>query len=89
MRYMLITFYRQPNGDTTERVQLSQTLKRSDHQMVSCILDFRHKKVIKCIAFGEKVDTTWDNLYGYYLDLYPSIVTRLDKENSSPLILEQ
>jgi hypothetical protein len=80
MRYLLITFFRKPNGQIDEQIQVSKRLKKTDLSMCNVILDFALKKVEKCIIEGKVHDTDWDRLYDYYKQVYPSLFEQLSKE---------
>jgi hypothetical protein len=82
MRYLLITYLRKPNGQIDEQVELSRNVKPKDHQVCNAILDFKDKKVLKCVIEGKAMETDWDQLSGYYKQVYPSVIERLEKEAS-------
>ncbi len=80
MRYMLISFFRKPNGAIDEQVTVSKRIKPADQQMSNIILDFAEKKVMKSVIEGQVLDTTWDKMYTYYQKIYPSLVAQLERE---------
>lgn len=82
MRYLLLTFFRKPNGQIDEQVQVSKRVRNSDTQMCNVILDFAEKKVQKCVIEGKVVDTDWFRMYEYYKKIYPNLVEQLEKNNS-------
>lgn len=79
MRYFLITYVRKPNGQIDEQAQVVRNLKMKDHQMCNVILDFKDKKVEKCIIEGKKVDTDWEKMYDYYKKVYPNVIEQIEK----------
>lgn len=79
MRYFLITYVRKPNGQIDEQAQVARNLKMKDHQMCNVILDFKDKKVEKCIIEGKKVDTDWEKMYDYYKKVYPNVIEQIEK----------
>ena len=81
MRYLLVTYVKKPDGKIDEMVGLGKKIRNADHQTVNIIMDFKERKVDKCIIDGQRVDTDWDNLYAYYKGVYPAIVDRLSEEN--------
>lgn len=83
MRYLLITFFRKPNGQIDEQVQVSKRVRNSDSQMCNVILDFLEKKVQKCVIEGKVVDTDWPRMHEYYKKIYPNLVEQLEKNNAS------
>lgn len=82
IRYLLITFFRKPNGQIDEQVQVSKRLRTSDNQMCNVVLDFSEKKVQKCVIEGKIVDTDWQKMYDYYKKIYPNLIEQLDKNNN-------
>lgn len=83
MRYLLLTFFRKPNGQIDEQVQMSKRVRNSDMQTCNVILDFLEKKVQKCVIEGKVVDTDWARMCGYYKKIYPNLVEQLEKNNSN------
>lgn len=83
MRYLLITFFRKPNGQIDEQVAVSKRVRPSDEQMCNVILDYAGKKVQKCVIEGKVVDTDWNKMHEYYKKIYPNIVEQLEKNNST------
>lgn len=77
----MITFFRKPNGQIDEQVQVSKRVRNSDAQMCNVILDFSEKKVQKCIIEGKIVDTDWEKMSSYYKKIYPALVDQLEKNN--------
>ena len=80
MRYLLITFMKKADGKIDEQVQVAKSIKPKDIQTCNLILDFKEKKVEKCMVNGTALPTTWDSIYEYYKNIYPSILERLDRE---------
>jgi hypothetical protein len=79
-RYLMITFVRKPNGQIDEMVTISKRVKASDTQMANIILDFKERKIIKCVIESEVVNTNWDMLTEYYKKVYPVLFSQLEKE---------
>jgi tRNA A37 N6-isopentenylltransferase MiaA len=82
MRYLLLTFFRKPNGQIDEQVQVSKKVRNSDMQMCNVILDFLEKKVQKCVIEGKVVETDWSRMHEYYKKIYPNLVEQLEKNNT-------
>ena len=80
MRYLLITYYKKPNGQIDEQVAVSKRVKTSDIQTCNVILDYVKKKIEKCVIEGKVVDSDWDKMNEYYKRIYPSLVAQLEKE---------
>lgn len=80
MRYLLITFLRKPGGQIDEQVSVAKRIKPADLQTCNVILDYANKKVEKCVIEGKRVDTDWDRMHDYYRQVYPSLITQLEKE---------
>jgi U3 small nucleolar RNA-associated protein 14 len=83
MRYLLITYLRQPGGQIDEQVGFSKKLKPRDLQTCNVIIDYKERKVQKCIIEGSIVPTSFENLHEYYKDVYPSLIEQLEKVQST------
>ncbi len=81
MRYLLITFFRKPGGQIDEQVQVSKRVRTSDEQTCNVILDFKEKKVTKCVIERKVVDTDWDKMHSYYKNIYPNLFSQLEASN--------
>ncbi len=80
MRYMTVTFYRRPGGQIDEQVGTSKRLKPADLQTCNMILDYKERKVEKCVVEGVRVDTDFDRMSEYYRKIYPVLVAQLERE---------
>jgi len=80
MRYLLITYIRKPNGQIDEQVEISRNLKAKDQQMCNAILDFKDKKIVKCVIEGKTIATEWEQIRDYYNQVYPEVIERIEKE---------
>ena len=80
MRYLLITFFRKPGGQIDEQVSVARNLKQSDLQVCNVILDYAAKQVQKCVIEGKVVETDWEKMNTYYKNIYPNLVSQLEKE---------
>jgi hypothetical protein len=85
MRYLLITYYKKPNGQIDESTAVSRNLKKRDIQTCNVILDFHTLSVVKCSMVGTVVPRDWDRIVGYYYPFYTSIMERLFQENGHKL----
>ena len=81
MRYFFITYAKQRSGKIDEMVTIGKQIKKRDITMTNVIMDFKERKVDKCLIDGKVLDTDFDNLYVYYQKLYPAIFERLAAEN--------
>jgi hypothetical protein len=82
VRYLLITFFRKPNGQIDEQVSISKRARASDIQSCNVILDFNKKKIDKCVVEGKVVDSDWDRMIEYYRRVYPTLIDQLEKNNT-------
>lgn len=80
MRYLLITYVKRANGQIDEQVGVAKKLREKDITMCNIIMDFKEKKVEKCIIEGTNMNSDWEKLYGYYQPLYSSVIERLEAE---------
>jgi hypothetical protein len=81
MRYLILTYYKKPNGQTDEVMAVSRNIKTIDIQTANVILDFKKLKVVKCSMGISEVPKDWDRIVGYYHQHYASTIERLFKEN--------
>lgn len=82
MRYLLITFMRKPGGQIDEMVAVSKRIKPADIQTCNVIVDYAEKKVEKCVIEGKNVDTDFERMDAYYREVYPNLISQLEKEAS-------
>lgn len=78
MRYFLVTYYTQPNGQMDEVAAISKSLKQRDLAQSSIILDFKTKSVLKCSWSGQTVPKEWDKIRDYYVEHYPNYISALE-----------
>jgi hypothetical protein len=83
MKYLLIQFFRKPNGQIDEQVTIAKRVKPTDLQTSNIILDYSSKKVEKCVVEGKVVETDWDRMNNYYKKIYPNLISQLEKANES------
>jgi len=82
VRYLLITFFRKPNGQIDEQVSIGKRVRPADLQTCNVILDYSKKKIDKCVIEGSIVDPDWDRMNEYYKRIYPTLIDQLEKNNS-------
>jgi len=80
LRYLLITFLRKPGGQIDEQVAVAKKVKPADLQTCNVIIDYADKKVTKCVIEGKVVDTSFEKMHEYYTQVYPNLITQLEKE---------
>ena len=85
MRYLLLTYYTNPNGKIDEAMTVATKIKTRDHQTVNVILDFKELKVIKAAMNNVTVPKDWDRIVGYYYQHYSATIERLFQENGHPI----
>jgi hypothetical protein len=85
MRYLLLTYYKKPNGQIDEITAVSRNLKQRDFQTCSVILDFKTLSVVKCSMDGTVIPRDWDRILGYYYPFYTNVIERLLQENGHEL----
>lgn len=85
MRYLLVTYLRKPGGQIDEQVGFSKKIRDKDLDLCNVIVDYRDKKIVKCMIEGKKVDTNFDAMNDYYKKIYPELITQLSAaaENSA------
>jgi hypothetical protein len=82
LRYLLITYLRKAGGQIDEQVGVSKRVRTSDIQTCSVIVDYKNKKVDKCVIEGKTVDTDFDRMNSYYKEIYPNLIQQLEKNNT-------
>jgi len=82
MRYLLITFMRKPGGQIDEQVAVGKKVKQADIQTCNVIIDYADKKVVKCVIEGKVMDTDFERMDTYYKQVYPNLISQLEKEAS-------
>jgi len=80
LRYLLITFLRKPGGQIDEQVAVAKKVKPADLQTCNVIIDYADKKVSKCVIEGKVVDTSFEKMHEYYTQVYPNLISQLEKE---------
>lgn len=86
MRYLILTYYKKPDGRIDETMAVSKNLKNRDIQTANVILDFKELKVLKCSMSGQQVPKDWDRIVGYYHQHYASTIERLFNENGYEIV---
>jgi len=86
MRYLLLTYYKKPDGKIDESMAVSKRVKHSDLQTASVILDFKKLEVVKASMGGVAVPRDWDRIVSYYHQHYASTIERLLKENGYEIV---
>ena len=89
MRYLTLTYYTKADGKMDEVMLVSRSLKNSDLQTASVILDFKDLKVIKASMAGTQVPRDWDRVVGYYHQHYASTIERLFRENGYEIVVPE
>jgi hypothetical protein len=80
MRYLIITYVRKANGQIDEQCEVSKKTKERDITTANVILDYKDKKVVKCMIDGQVITMDWNKAHEYYKRAYPSIIERLEVE---------
>ena len=84
MRYVIINYYKKPNGQMDEVLAVSKRVKNRDLQSASVILDFKTRSVLKSSLDGMSIPREWDRIHDYYYQHYKNIFDRIEQENESP-----
>lgn len=86
MRYLLVTYYRKPNGQIDESMSVARNLKKRDISTCNVILDFKELKVLQCSMNGVTVPRDFNRIVEYYHQHYASTIERLFAENGYELV---
>ena len=85
MRYLLLQYFKKPDGKYDEAMTVVKNLKPKDIQTANVILDFKELKVITCSIEGEAQPKDWEVIVAYYYQFYPAVIERLFTENGFAL----
>lgn len=81
MRYLILTYYKKPNGQIDEVMAVAKNTKPRDIQTANVILDFKTLSVVKCSMGGVTVPRDFNRIVEYYMQHYEATITRLFNEN--------
>lgn len=82
MRYLIINYYRRPNGQMDEVVSIAKRTKNRDIQSAAVILDFLTRSVVKCSMDGTVVPKDWQRIRDFYHQHYSQVIEDLEKRHS-------
>jgi hypothetical protein len=82
--FLLITYKRQAGGTIDEEVSVAKRVRPIDIQMCNVILDYKQRRVEKCLIEGRRVDTDFDKLHEYYKKIYPNYISQLEVYAAQP-----
>lgn len=81
MRYLILTYYKKPDGKIEEAMEVSTRLRTRDIRCANVILDFKELKVEKASMGGVTVPRDFNRIVEYYMQHYENVIKRLFKEN--------
>lgn len=82
MRYLIINYYRRPNGQMDEVISIANRTKNRDIQTAAVILDFQTRSVVKCSMDGTVVPKDWNRIRDFYHQYYSQIIDDLEKRHN-------
>jgi hypothetical protein len=82
MKYLIINYYRRPNGQMDEVVTVAKRTKTRDIQNAAVILDFKTRTVVKCSMDGVVVPKDWQRIRDFYHQHYSQVIDDLEKRHS-------
>jgi len=86
MRYLILTYYKKPDGRIDESMAVSRNLKNRDLQCANVILDFKQLAVVKASMGGVQVPKDFNRIVEYYMQHYENIIKRLFAENGYEIV---
>ena len=86
MRYLILTYFKKPDGQIDEAMQVARNLKSRDIQTANVILDFEKCEVVKASMNGVQVPKDFNRIVQYYMQHYENIIARLFKENGWEIV---
>lgn len=75
----MVQFFKKPNGQIDEQIAFSKKIRSSDNQTMNIILDYKEKKVVKCLIEGKVLDRDFQSMNEYYKEIYPTLIEQLEK----------
>lgn len=82
MRYMIVTYIKNPNGKWDEITEFKKNVRTSHLQSAKVILDFKEKK---CVINQLNREATFDDMLEFYKRVLGDQLTPyLPKDHSSP-----
>lgn len=81
LRYLILTYYKKPQGHIDEAMEVARNLKSRDLASANVILDFKKLEVVKASMGGVNVPRDFNRIVEYYMQHYENIITRLFNEN--------
>lgn len=81
MRYLILTYYKKPDGRIDEAMEVARNLKPRDIQTANVILDFKKLEVVKASMGGTNVPRDFNRIVEYYMQHYENVIKRLFHEN--------
>lgn len=90
MRYLIITYVRQPDNKYDEMIRVETKIKNRDTQQANIILDFQDKKVVKArLQSDVTVPKDWDVVIDYYRENYKDLIEKLEARYKVSDILKE
>jgi hypothetical protein len=86
MRYLILTYFKKPNGQIDESMTVSNKLRNRDLSMGNVILDFKKLAVLKCSMGDVTVPKDFDRIAKYYHQHYAATIERLFNENGYEIV---
>ena len=81
MRYLVLTYYKKPDGKIDESMSVVKRLKPRDITTANVILDFKELKVVQASMGGTAVPRDFNRIVEYYYQYYEKTIQRLFNEN--------
>lgn len=81
MRYLVLTYYKKPDGKIDESMSVVKRLKPRDITTANVILDFKELKVVQASMNGTTVPRDFNRIVEYYYQYYENTIKRLFNEN--------
>ena len=82
MRYLIIYYYKKPNGQMDEVAHMSQRIKPRDLATAAVIIDFKTQTVGNCSMGDVVVPRDWTRVRDFYHQYYAQVIDDLEKINS-------
>jgi len=78
MRYLLVSYLKNPKGQMDEQVCVARNIRNNDIQTCAVILDFREGRVVKATLNGTTIPRDWIKIRDFYQKHYKKLVEDLE-----------
>lgn len=89
VRYFIVRYLRQPNGQMDELVEMTRRLRSRDWSYAAVILDFKTRRVEKAHLDGATVPKDFNKIRDFYHQHYDKLIEQLEATNEPPNVVNR